>query len=52
MSFIMLVPFLGLLVIIVIWDKLESIPSVRKGKPFTMVSTAHTRQPVPGKYNC
>ena len=32
MSFIMLVPFLGLLVIIVIWDKLESIPSVRKGK--------------------
>ncbi len=32
MSFVMLIPFLGLLVIIVIWDKLESIPSVRKGK--------------------
>ena len=32
MSFIMLVPFLGLLVIIIIWDKLESIPYVRKGK--------------------
>lgn len=31
MSFIMLVPFLGLLVIIVIWDRLESSPSVKKG---------------------
>ena len=31
MSFVMLIPFLGLLVIIVIWDRLESIPSVKRG---------------------